>query len=67
MPETIQEYRAHGGTHCPYCGSEDITGGSVQIGAASAWQPITCSACGRKWTDVYNLIAFEPDEVREGE
>ena len=59
MPETTEEYCDHGGVHCPYCGSEDIVGGSIQIDIAVAWQPITCSACGRKWNDIYTIAAYE--------
>jgi transposase-like protein len=60
MPETSREYCAHGGTHCPHCGSDDIEGGSIQIDAATAWQPITCNTCGKKWNDIYTIAAYEP-------
>lgn len=62
MPETNKEYCEHGGVHCPYCGSEDIDGGSIEINLAGAWQSITCLSCDKEWTDIYKLIAYEPVE-----
>lgn len=65
MPETNEEYCKHGGGHCPYCGSVDITGGSIQIDAATAWQTITCSTCEKQWTDIYSLTEYEADDLSE--
>lgn len=45
-------------TQCPYCGSPDITGGSVEIESPMARQEITCSACSEVWVDVYRLCSM---------
>ena len=62
MPETPDQYIAHGGTHCPYCGSEEIVGGSIEIDAETAMQSITCMVCGKEWDDIYTLSTYEPFE-----
>ena len=62
MPETSNKYVAHGGVHCPYCGSEDIEGGSVQTDNRVVWQPVRCLTCGRKWNDLYTIAGYEPVE-----
>lgn len=56
---TSEEYVAKGGTHCPFCGSDFISGMGVDIHAGSATQEITCLDCGANWTDVYKLTHFE--------
>ena len=55
MPMPIDEYCHLEEPCCPYCGSKDIVGGSVQIDKATAWQPITCSACGKNGTTSIHL------------
>lgn len=61
-PMTINEYCALEEARCPYCGSVHIEGGSVQIDRATAWQPIVCLSCGKRWNDVYTIAAYEPVE-----
>jgi transcription elongation factor Elf1 len=63
--EQIAAYIATGGTKCPFCGSEDIEGGSVQVDAGSAWQHVDCKGCGEAWDDVYTLAWIEPGEYGE--
>lgn len=38
---------------CPYCQSEDITGGPIDIQSGTAYQPCTCESCHGEWTDAY--------------
>lgn len=52
------DYIASGGTKCPFCGSYDITGGSVEIDAGIAWQEVSCSGCEKTWRDDYSLVGF---------
>lgn len=54
-----EEYVSGGGTHCPFCGSEDITGSSVEVDSGVVTQGVSCSACGEDWTDVYRLISTD--------
>jgi len=51
--ETKKKYLASDGVRCPYCGSEDLTGGPVEIDAGIAMQDIVCDSCEKTWTDVY--------------
>lgn len=50
---------------CPFCGSPDIEGESVEIEGRQAFQHCTCVGCGRGWTDVYEIEGFVPDESEE--
>ena len=46
-------------SHCIYCGSDYIVGGSVSIEAGEAWQKIQCDVCERRWTEVYTFSYVE--------
>jgi transcription elongation factor Elf1 len=55
-----RKYLKHKGVRCPYCGSEDIVGESVEIDGGTATQEVDCSACQREWQDVYALVDVQP-------
>jgi hypothetical protein len=67
-PTKASQYVQSGGCKCPSCGSDDITGDSVEIDAGCAKQSVYCSECGAEWTDVYSLSSisdvsgFDPNE-----
>lgn len=67
LPEPMLTYVQQGGVKCPCCGSEDLTGHSVEVDAGTAWQRIDCDECGASWCDNYALVDYsglEPgDEV----
>ena len=46
---------------CPYCKSEDISGGFVQVDGDTAWQELTCNDCDEQWNDVYTLSDVESE------
>lgn len=56
--QTNQQYIDNEGTQCPYCNSHDIEGQEVNIDAGSAWQDVSCNACGQEWQDTYTLTGF---------
>ncbi len=58
-PEMVRDYIDCGGARCPFCGSDDIEAGRLEADADSAWGPVTCTACGREWQDVYFLGAID--------
>ncbi len=61
-PQKAQEYLKHHGLACPFCGSWDIEGGSMDFGAGEIAQRICCHICTEMWTDVYKLAAVaDPD------
>jgi len=60
--EQKQKYMESRGSICPFCGSTDISGGSVNIEAAQAWQNVSCNDCGETWRDVYTLAFVETDD-----
>ncbi len=53
-----QAYLRHGSC-CPYCGSDSITGGSVDIEGSGASQELSCAECEKRWRDVYRLVNVE--------
>ncbi len=44
---------------CPQCGSEDITGGPVEIDDGHAYQDVDCSKCDAVWRDEYTLHGMQ--------
>ncbi len=57
-----QRYLKGRGTHCPFCGSEQIEGSHVEVDGGRAVQPIGCLICDKEWSDIYTL-----DDVVAGE
>ena len=57
-----QQYLEAKGVNCPFCGSSQIEGASVEINAGSAYQPIGCLECDKRWKDVYTLQDVEEIE-----
>jgi hypothetical protein len=53
-----KKYLEQHGIACPFCGSWDIEGGSMDFEAPGEIdQRISCHVCGEQWTDVYKLAA----------
>ena len=55
---TKKEYIEHP-CECPFCGSDEITGGHVEIQAREANQTVQCIICEKRWIDIYKLVGFE--------
>jgi len=53
-----QRYVEQGGVSCPYCGSDQLEGGSVEIDGAFANQEVRCLVCRQDWTDEYKLVGI---------
>ena len=60
--EQKRDYIDNFGTRCPYCDSEEIEGGSWDLGVGQFWQNIVCHTCKKEWTDIYTLTAVEEYE-----
>jgi len=58
-------YVESNGQTCPYCleTGEIQTAGTVEISDGYAFQEVFCGACDRQWTDVYQLVGFNPTDV----
>ena len=52
-----KKYLEQGGIACPFCGSWDIDGGSMNFESGEIAQRISCHECDERWTDVYKLVA----------
>ena len=59
-----KQYAENGGGCCPICGSEDITGESINIEGSEAFQEITCNDCEAFWVDRYVLAGYQ--ELKPG-
>jgi hypothetical protein len=55
----VRVYVTGGGTRCPYCGDDGLSGEHVEIDAGFAWQEVDCSACGASWHDLYTLTGID--------
>lgn len=49
-------YLATRGLLCPFCETDNIEGGSVEVNDGGAMQECNCADCGEEWTDIYKLI-----------
>ena len=66
-PEVEERYVASGGTICPFCGSSDIEGESIEIHSGYAAQDVTCLKCEREWQDSYVLAGFIHFQMDSGQ
>lgn len=57
----IQTYIKNKGVSCPFCETESIQGGFLEIEAGRASQEMSCIESGRDWQDVYQLVDIIPD------
>ena len=53
------------GLKCPFCRSQLIEGGFIEVQNGKAYQEIGCTECKNKWQDVYQLVDIVP--IREEE
>ena len=53
------------GLVCPFCKTESVQGGFIQVEAGKAFQEMNCLECENRWQDVYQLIDVIPDEKGE--
>jgi transposase-like protein len=60
-PAQRAAYVRSGYTACPYCKSSDVVGHPPEVDCNYATQEVTCSECGRGWTDVYTLTSIVED------
>lgn len=51
----INKYVKDGGGYCPFCGSADYGGHSLDFEGNAIYQRISCNDCGRDWVDCYTL------------
>jgi len=65
--EEVRKYVQSDRVSCPYCGSYDIAGGSIETDENRAYQKISCNACGAYWSDGYTLdsVLGQDDEEFE--
>ena len=56
--ELVKKYLACS-HECPFCGSGNISGDSVEIESGVAYQLVSCNECERDWTDWYQLVGIK--------
>ena len=58
----VTEYVHQGGGHCPHCGSDQISGGHIEVSGTEAWQEVSCMDCEAEWQDLYEMVGVgNPD------
>jgi hypothetical protein len=57
LAEKGKSYLEKKGVCCPFCGSRNIEGDSVEIDAGGAYQDVRCLRCEAEWTDEYKLVS----------
>lgn len=48
---------------CPYCGSEDITYGSLELEGSNIYYPATCDDCGTEYQEHYTVQFHTNDNI----
>ncbi len=61
-PMSSAEYAERGGLNCPYCGSDNISGGVFDVYLGGVSQDAGCGECDRSWTDNYTLEGWSSRE-----
>ena len=51
----IQRYLMEDGMYCPYCGDRALEWDRMETDRRGAYQEVRCLACGKTWTDEYQL------------
>ena len=62
--EQIESYN-NNPNHCPYCGSENIVGHSIEVDWKGAWQAVSCEDCGKDWNDTFVFNGIEENQIGE--
>jgi hypothetical protein len=68
-PEQKAAYVSGGGLKCPFCQSDNLEGGSLDVAGPVVRAEATCLDCDAEWIDVYTLSGIDevsPDEEEEG-
>ena len=48
---------------CPYCNSENITYGSLELSGSDIFYPATCDDCGTKYKEYYTIQFHTNDNI----
>lgn len=60
-PEQREQYLKNP-NRCPFCRSENISGGEWQYSNNRCYQSIICGDCEKEWTDTYTLTDVTEEE-----
>ena len=60
-PMSNSEYSRNFGLLCPFCGSNNLEWGEIDIGSGSAGQEVYCrnKNCQAEWDDYYQLKGYD--------
>lgn len=56
--ERFDQYTRNGCGYCPYCLSNSIEAGAIEVQGASAHQSTYCLECNEEWQDIYAISAI---------
>jgi len=49
-------------SRCPFCKSNNISGGEIDMESLETWQHCSCDDCHEEWMDIYKLCSVETQE-----
>ena len=58
MTKMTNEEYVKSDRRCPFCGSDQIEGGFVEIDSHGAHQTVGCIECHKSWIDEYVLVGY---------
>jgi len=47
---------------CPYCGSEELSGGACEQDDNYGWRDVSCDTCNRRWQDLFTLTGIAEED-----
>lgn len=59
--ERKNNYVAHP-FNCPYCGSDNITGGEVDFNDVFIYRDIYCKKCNKSFNEQFKLVGIEEND-----
>lgn len=63
--QELQEKYINNPNACPFCGSDSISGEAGEFDNNIAYRDVTCTACGRTWTEgfVLDQVTFDVEDI----
>ena len=58
IEDRVAKYVDHGGTSCPYCGSDQVSSEQVDADGGSGTADVRCAVCGKEWKDIWSLVGI---------
>lgn len=57
--EQKEYYLKNSGLRCPFCHTDNVDGGPIDVDFDIISIRVKCHACGKEWQDIYKLVDIE--------